>query len=167
MRLKSVSGVTSVPVRIVNQPPSYEKAAPYRRVRAADLPSLMKPGESRPHVPLSLLIKQWDSFPQDREIMIKDAPVGPDPEDLCRIAAVVHALCDRDGVQITDWVWGHKSAVALAWDRSCTMRGFIWEHTLVNAPPACEYHNVWFDYQFIASVRSRVTKENYTEFIIR
>lgn len=99
--------------------------------------------------------------------MIRDEPEGPDAEDICRIAAVVHALCDRDGVRIPDWVWEHTSAIPLAWDRSCVMRGFIWEQTVANAPPACEYHNVWFDYQFIASVRRRVTKENYTEFIVR
>lgn len=44
------------------------------------------------------------------------------------------------------------------------MHGFIWERTVENAPPACEYHNVWFDYQFISSERRRITKDNYMEF---
>ncbi len=125
----------------------------------------MTPGSSRPHVPLTLLVKEWDYFPDDRAFMIEDEPVGPDADDLCRIAAVVHALCERDGVQIPDWVWEHRSVVPLAWDRSCVMEGFIWERTVEHAPPACEFHNVWFDYQFISTERRRVTKDNYMNFV--
>ena len=124
----------------------------------------MTPGAPRPHVPLTLLVKEWDYFPDDRPAMIEDEPEGPDPDDLCRIAAVVHALCDRDGVPIPDWVWKHRSPVPIAWDRSCVMHGFIWETTVANAPPACEYHDVWFDYQFISAERRRVTKDNYMDF---
>ena len=122
-------------------------------------------GSSGPRIPLTLLVEEWDYFPDDRTTMIRDEPVGPDADDLCRVAAVVHALCDRDGLPIPDWVWVHGSAVPIAWDRSCVMHGFIWERTVENAPPACEYHNVWFDYQFISSERRRVTKDNYMEIV--
>lgn len=156
-----------MPVTVFKSLPSDGRAPVYRRVRAADLPSLMAPDGPRPHVPLMLLVKEWDYFPGERERLIEDAPAGPDGGDLCRIAAVVHAMCDRDGVPIPDWVWQHRSEVPIAWGRSCVMQGFIWEQTLANAPPACEYHNVWFDYQFISSVRRRITRHNYRDFIIR
>lgn len=154
-----------MPVRIVKSSSSHGVAPVYRRVRAADLPAIMTPGSSRPHVPLTLLVKEWDYFPEDRAFMIEDEPVGPDADDLCRIAAVIHALCERDGAPIPDWVWEHRSEVPLAWDRSCVMEGFIWERTVEHAPPACEYHNVWFDYQFISTERRRVTKDNYMNFV--
>ena len=153
-----------MPIRIVKPSPSYAKPSAYRRVRASDLPAIMTPGSPRPHVPLTLLVKEWDYFPEDRTAMIEEEPEGPDPDDLCRIAAVVHALCARDGIPIPDWVRRHRSEVPLAWDRSCVMHGFIWERTVKNAPPACEYHNVWFDYQFISSERRRITRDNYMEF---
>lgn len=118
-----------MPIRIVKPAASYGEVRSYRRVRAADLPPIMAPGLPRPHVPLTLLVKEWDYFPDDRAAMIEDEPAGPDPDDLCRIAAVVHALCDRDGVPIPDWVWKHRSKVPIAWDRTCVMRGFIWDRT--------------------------------------
>ena len=157
-----------MPVRIIKPSVSHAKPSAYRRVRASDLPAIMTPGAPRPHVPLTLLVKEWDYFPEDadRAAMVEEEPAGPDPDDLCRIAAVVHALCARDGIPIPEWVWQHRSAVPIAWDRSCVMEGFIWERTMENAPPECEYHNVWFDYQFISSQRRPITKDNYMDFNI-
>lgn len=152
-----------MPVRVFKSP-IREPASVYRRVRAADLPLAMGPNSPREHVPLSALVKDWEDFPAEREAMIADAPIGEDADDLCRIAAVVHALCDRDGAAIPDWVWGHRSEAPIAWGKGVPMAGFIWDQTIANAPPACEYHNVWFDYQFISSARRRVTKDNYQDF---
>ena len=147
-----------MPIRIVKPSLPYAKPSPYRRVRASDLPPIMAPGAPRPHVPLTLLVKEWDYFPDDRAAMVDEEPPGPDADDICRIAAVVHALCSRDGIPIPDWVWKHRSEVPIAWDRTCVMRGFIWDRTVENAPPACEYHNVWFDYQFISSTGDRAAR---------
>ena len=152
-----------MPVRVFKSP-LREPAPVYRRVRAADLPPAMTPTLPREHVPLTSLVKDWEDFPAEREAMIADPPTGDDTDDLCRIAAVVHALCDRDGTAIPDWVWEHRSETPIAWGKSVPMTGFIWEQTIANAPPACEYHNVWFDYQFISSARRRVTKDNYQDF---
>ena len=151
-----------MPVRVF-KPPLSELAPVYSRVRAAALPAVMAEGGSREHVPLTLLVKEWDDFPEEREEMIAEEPAGGDLGDICRVAAVVHALCDRDGVSIPDWVWRHRSPVPIAWGRSVPMTGFIWEQTIANAPPACEHHNVWFDYQFISSARRRVTKDDYQQ----
>ena len=149
-----------MPVRIY-KPPIRERAPVYRRVRAADLPPIMGPEWPREHVPLTLLVKDWADFPDQREAMVGDAPVGDDSDALCRIAAVVHALCDRDGIEVPDWAWGHCSDHPIAWGRSVPMRGFLWDQTIANAPPACEHHNVWFDYQFISAERRRITGDNH------
>ena len=82
--------------------------------------------------------------------MIRDEPQGDNSDDICRIAAVVHALCDRDDVAVPEWVWCHRSEADIAWGRRCVMNGFIWEQTVADAPDACAYHRVWFDRQFIA-----------------
>jgi len=103
-------------------------------------------------------------FPGEREAMIAEAPSGENTDDLCRIDAVVHALCARGGVAIPRWVREYRSEAPIAWGRSVPMAGFIWDQTIANAPPACENHNVWFDYLFISSARCRVTKEIYQDF---
>jgi len=121
----------------------------YRRVRAADLPQAMAERHLREHVPLTFFVREWDAWPTERIAMIADAPAGDDASDLCRIAAVVHALCDRDGIPVPWWVFGHRSEVDIAWGRHCVMEGFIWEQTVADAPAVCSYHRVWFDREFV------------------
>ena len=121
----------------------------YRRVRAADLPAAMAQDDSREHVPLTFFVREWDAWPAERVAMIADEPAGEDLADLCRVAAVVHALCDRDGVEVPSWVFSHRSPADIAWGRSCVMEGFIWERTVADAPAACAFHRVWFDREFV------------------
>lgn len=127
----------------------------YRRVQAADLPAAMAQRDKREHVPLTFFVREWDAWPDARSAMIADAPTGDDAADLCRIAAVVHVLCDRDGVPVPAWVFGHRSEVDIAWGRHCAMDGFIWEQTLADAPDACTYHRVWFDREFVGMTPRR------------
>lgn len=148
-----------MPVRIRPQRYARATAPVYERVRAADLPQAMAEPGKREHVPLTFFVREWDAWPDERSAMIADAPTGDDASDLCRTAAVVHALCDRDGVPVPAWVFDHRSEVDIAWGRHSVMEGFIWEHTIADAPAACAYHRVWFDREFvgIASQRRRRT----------
>ncbi len=116
-------------------------------MRADDLPPAMAERTKREHVPLVSFVREWDAWPDERRAMIADAPTGDDADDLCRIAAVVHALCDR--VPVPAWVFDHRSEVDIAWGRNCVMEGFIWEQTVADAPAACAYHRVWFDREFV------------------
>ncbi|MCY3609674.1 MAG: hypothetical protein OXG57_14670 [Acidimicrobiaceae bacterium] len=100
-------------------------------------------------MPLIFFVREWDAWPDERTAMIADTPTGDDDADLCRIAAVTHALCDRDGVPVPNWVLDHRSEVDIAWGRDCVMEGFIWEQTVADAPAACAYHSVWFDREFV------------------
>ena len=144
-----------MPVRVRAQRPPADPLPVYRRARAADLPTAMSSGGSREHVPLTFFAREWAAWPDERVAMIREAPQGCNEDDLCRIAAVVHALCDRDGIAVPDWVWRHRSEVDLAWGRHCAMDGFIWDQTVANAPSACAFHRVWFDHQFIGAGPSR------------
>ena len=148
-----------MPVRIRSQRYARSTVPVYGRVRAADLPRAMVEPGKREHVPLTFFVREWDAWPDERSAMIADTPTGDDADDLCRIAAVVHALCARDGVPVPAWVFDHRSEVDIAWGRHCVMEGFIWEQTIADAPAACAYHRVWFDREFvgIASQRRRRT----------
>ncbi len=155
-----------MPVRIIANPVADKPLAMLQRVCAAQLPAWMAGRGHGEHVPLMMLVKEWESRPADRDRMVAQEPQGDDEDDLCRIAAVVHALCERDGVSIPAWVWNHKSGVPIAWGRSFPTSGGFWDRMVKNAPPACQWHNVWFDYQFISSARQPVTKDNHKDFII-
>ena len=61
-----------MPIRIVKPAAPYSDVSAHRRVRATDLLAIMVPGSSRPHVPLTLLVKEWDYFPDDGAAMTED-----------------------------------------------------------------------------------------------
>ena len=84
----------------------------YRYLTAADLPSLMVVPDPRgPYrYPLLQFIADWNRSP-DQAAMIAAAPTydGDDPILLPAIAVVVHALADRAGVPVPDWVFDHRA----------------------------------------------------------
>jgi len=72
--------------------------------------------------------------------------------DLCRIAAVVHALCDRDGVAVPGWVWKHRSRRPIGVPASLDPGSLYAREVLTDAPEACAYHRVWFDQSMIENI---------------
>ena len=124
-------------------------------ITAAELPRWLAQDDGRGRiVELRVLARGWArSDHQGREAMISRPPqrcrrrdrFTRRRRDLPRIAAVVHALCDRDGVEVPAWVWQHRSRKNIGLvDRSpLAARG---GHVLrEGAPQACAYHRVWFD----------------------
>ena len=65
--------------------------------------------------------------------------------DLARIAAVVHAMCDRDGVEVPGWVWKHRCRRPIGIVESLVLDSPYAREVLADAPEACVYHRVWFD----------------------
>ena len=89
----------------------------YTNMTAAALPALMATDDQRDRmVALRVLVKDWAQSPDGRERMIAEPPrrhrwhhrFTARRRDLPRIAAVVHALCDRDGVEVPAWVHQHR-----------------------------------------------------------
>ena len=131
-------------------------------ISADQIPRLMARDDNRGRVvELRELCKQWAHTDQaHRAAMVNTAPrryrrwhcFTPRRHDLARIAAVVHALCDRDEVDIPDWVWKHRSrrpiGVPVSLDPTTQ-----WGRTIVaDAPDACTYHRVWFDHSMIENI---------------
>jgi len=123
-------------------------------ISADQIPRWMADDDNRGRVvELRELCKQWAHTDQaHRAAMISAAPrryrwwhcFTARRHDLARIAAVVHALCDRDGIDVPAWVWQHRSRRNIGMNATRRRVSALWtEHS--NAPAACAYHRVWFD----------------------
>ena len=127
---------------------------------AAGLPGRMARPDGRGGVvELRELVKRWACSPEQRQAMIAAAPrrhrrldrFTKRRWDLARVAAVVHALCDRDGVPVPGWVWKHRASRPVGITPLMDPRSRWAQRVLADAPEACAYHNVWFDPSMIAS----------------
>ena len=118
-------------------------------LQATHLPALMLSGRNGRTVSMSQFVKDWAHWPDRRGAMCEREPFGPNRLDLVRIAATVHALCDRDGLAIPDWVWGHS------WHENIRMGGRrpVSERDRRNGLAACEYHGIWFGDDHIMDYR--------------
>ena len=128
---------------------------------AADLPAHFAVGDGRNGlVALREFVKRWACFPQERPIMIAEAPLRQRwhdrltsrRHDLVRISAVVHALCDRDGVAVPGWVHKHRSRRPIGLAASLDPTTEWARVALADAPSACAYHDVWFDQAMIENI---------------
>ena len=135
----------------------------YRPVTTADLPALMTPDDGRGRVvDLRQFAKDWaHETPESRARMVAARPrrfrwyhrFNARRRDLARIAAVAHALCDRDGVEVPDWVWRHRSRRhIMIGGRPATDTPWV-RLVQAEAPAACSYHRVWFDPASIEDIR--------------
>ena len=128
---------------------------------ASDLPAHFAVGGSRNGlVALRELVKRWACFPQERPMMIAQAPrrhrwhdrLTSRRHDLVRISAVVHALCDRDGVAVRGWVYKHRSPGPIGLAPSLDPATEWARIALADAPSACASHDVWFDQAMIENI---------------
>lgn len=116
-------------------------------------------------VPLGALVREWEWWPHERTAIVAGEPAGAAADDLCRIAAVVHALCDRDGVPVPRWVWDHRWHEPITWTRELATEGPLWERTVARSPAACAWHNVWFDAEFISDPKTQVEARRFAAVV--
>ena len=130
-------------------------------LRAVDLPALLARDDGRGRiVALRELVKRWACDPEQRPRMIAQAPkryrfyyrFTARRWDLARVAAVVHALCDRDGVPVPGWVWRHRCHRPIGVVASLDPSSRWGRAVLADAPDACAYHDVWFDQTMIENI---------------
>jgi len=65
---------------------------PLRRMRAADVPEVIALGSPRELLGYSMLAKEWEWWPADRELMVADRPVTDSYWVLRRLNVVVFCL---------------------------------------------------------------------------
>lgn len=118
----------------------------FEELTAADLPELMaaecRRGSYR--VPLAQFISDWNRS-ADRSAMISEVPSyeGADPELMPTVAAVVHALCERDAVELPEWVLSYRAdhdVVLFAGDPDSDYGRWVRDQS----PPAAKFHRVYF-----------------------
>jgi len=117
---------------------------------AEDLPALMcDPDQRGVMTPVAQFIKDWNnSSASARGALIRKAPVNSDKKLLAAVAAVVHALAERDDVAVPGWVASHVvspmsiSGVDLSSDYGKLL--------VENAPTAAAAHGVYFDRELLA-----------------
>lgn len=129
----------------------------FRYLRACEIPLLIAVGGRREHVPYGCFANHWNWWPDDREAMVAEPPVSDSYEDLCRIAAVIHALCHRDAIPVPPWALQYRSRRPLLLspflETLISPGDPLWPIPSDKIPPACEYHNVWFDRASITHVK--------------
>ena len=137
-------------------------------ITAAEIPKWIAKDDGRGRiVELRELVKCWTVWPDARAQMIMVPPrrlrgyhrFTARQYDLAKIAAVVHALCDRDNVAIPWWVFRHqaKRDVMLSSIMERQESEDIFDNPYVEilrseAPAVCYYHRVWFSQVFIQSL---------------
>ena len=115
---------------------------------AAGLPPLMSVPASVDPAPYRFPLLQfiWDwNIAKDRAALVAKAPIydGDDLLLLPAIAVVVHALADRDGVPVPDWVLGHRAGddvMLFGWGFDSSYARWVRQRS----PAVCAYHGVWF-----------------------
>ncbi len=139
-------------------PPTYPTpprwAGTRQLLEAAHLPALMGSwGRRARSASLAQFVNTWAHRPADRHAMCVAAPVGPNRLDLVRIAATVHALCDRDDVAIPAWVWFHRWSEDVCMSERLAIDGGLGRRLRGHGLPLCAYHRVWFQGDHITDHR--------------
>lgn len=124
-------------------------------ITASQIPRFMADDDGRGRVvELRELCKQWAHTDHAHRVAMVAAPPSPHRRyhrftrrrhDLARIAAVVHALCDRDDVPVPSWVWEHRSRRHRGLCETSVLASSSYWRDNIDAPDACAYHRVWFD----------------------
>ncbi len=130
-----------------------EPAVPLRPrpyLLAKEIPQLMaQPSRRGRFLPLRQFVKDWFStLANHGEMVAEPLPKGCSAGDAVRIATVVHALCDQEGLAPPAWVFDHRFEAdemlveEVPWDSDLGVS----ERRL--APPACEWHRCWVGKSF-------------------
>ena len=132
--------------------PDRPRVPPRRRgepLTAVHLPASMASAPGSRIAALAGFVNHWALHPDRRAAMCAAPPEGENRLDLVRIAATVHALCDRDGVEVPDWVWSRT------WHEDVRMYdvGEVTPAFRRLALPTGVHHRVWFREDHIMCIR--------------
>ena len=125
-----------------------ETAAVWRYTTAMTVPALAvemaDPSWRHGDRPLIQFIMDWRRFPDQRSrVLAGEPPPGTGDLVAAKMAAVVHALCERDGVTVPEWVHSHRlvGGVGLF---GVPLDSPFGDAIRRRAPRVCGEHGVWF-----------------------
>lgn len=96
-------------------------------------------------LPLLQYIMDWNHFPEDRKMMLSGSLPDDCPTDhAAAIAAVIHALCDRDGYDFPKCLEGIKAKDDITISLSPVNTPYT-RKVRDRAPTICFEHRVFFD----------------------
>ena len=102
-------------------------------------------GRGAGYGPLVQFIKDWNNCPESREFMLAGGlPESTDAVSAAKIAAVVHALCQRDGHPLPAWVLSARSPVEVALVPVVDLESPFGQRLRSDAPGVCHFHRVYF-----------------------
>ena len=102
-------------------------------------------GRGAGYGPVIQLVKDWNNQPESRALMVAGGlPESTDATTAAKIAAVVHALCQRDGHGVPRWVLTARSPVDVALVPDVDLESPYGRRLRRGAPGVCRYHRVYF-----------------------
>ena len=108
--------------------------------------------------PLIQFVDDWNSKPLCREEMLTgEPPQDADPFLLAATASVVHALCDRDGLELPSWAKSVKVSPESTLS-GCPVDTAFGKAVKSSAPPVCEQHGVYFEAELLNSTFRKMGK---------
>ena len=120
-------------------------ARPY--VVVGEIPAALATSRGRGagYGPLVQFIKDWNNCPESRELMLAGGlPEDTDAVSAAKIAAVVHALCQRDDHPLPAWVLSARSPVEVALVPIVDLESPYGQRLRSDAPGVCHCHRVYF-----------------------
>ena len=118
----------------------------FRSMTIGDLPEAISEVEAgMKTLPLLQFIMDWNHFPEDRQMMLSGSLPDDCPADhAAAIAAVIHALCDRDGYDFPKCLEGIKAKGDITISLSPVNTPYT-RKVRDRAPAICFEHRVFFD----------------------
>ena len=118
----------------------------FRSMTIGDLPEAINEVEAgMKTLPLLQYIMDWNHFPEDRKMMLSGFLPADCPTDhAAAIAAVIHALCDRDGYDLPKCLEGIKAKSDITISLSPVNTPYT-RKVRDRAPAICFEHRVFFD----------------------
>ncbi len=96
-------------------------------------------------------IKDWNRMPQHRtEMLAANLPLPGHPFDIAITCAVVHCLCERDGLEIPSWVEGTRISPPKTYCGNDIDDAFSL-YVVSQAPRTCEQYGVYFERELLES----------------
>ena len=126
----------------VNQPETKPRSTAMTVKRLAS--ELVDPTWSDADRPMVQFVMDWRRYPEQRDaVLATPPPAGASEMVVAKIAAVVHALCDRDNMRVPEWVHGCRVEPDTALF-GVPLNSRFGDVVRRRAPLVCAAHGVWF-----------------------